>query len=106
MAVTSANTTGDPAARSVDEAVAMLGESVGVYLDGGPAGEGEPSTIVDCTGETPVTLRLGALSQDDIDAALAAEPEPDPEPRPRAGTRRRALPGGAVRPRHAFRRDV
>ncbi|MGO4598174.1 L-threonylcarbamoyladenylate synthase [Terrabacter sp. 2RAF25] len=74
MAVTSANTTGDPAARTADEAVAMLGESVGVYLDGGPAGEGQPSTIIDCTGETPVTLRLGALSQDDIDAAL--EPEP------------------------------
>lgn len=74
MAVTSANTTGDPAARTADEAVAMLGESVGVYLDGGPAGEGQPSTIIDCTGETPVTLRLGALSQADIDAAL--EPEP------------------------------
>jgi tRNA threonylcarbamoyl adenosine modification protein (Sua5/YciO/YrdC/YwlC family) len=75
MAVTSANTTGDPAARTVDEAVAMLGESVGVYLDGGPAGEGQPSTIVDCTGETPVTLRVGALSQADIDAALAPEDE-------------------------------
>jgi hypothetical protein len=53
----------------------MLGESVGVYLDGGPAGEGQPSTIVDCTGETPVTLRVGALSQADIDAALAPEDE-------------------------------
>ncbi|GAB3877021.1 L-threonylcarbamoyladenylate synthase [Terrabacter terrigena] len=73
MAVTSANTTGDPAAHTVDEAVAMLGESVGVYLDGGPAGEGRPSTIVDCTGDAPVTLRLGALSQADIDAALAPE---------------------------------
>jgi tRNA threonylcarbamoyl adenosine modification protein (Sua5/YciO/YrdC/YwlC family) len=77
MAVTSANTTGDPAARTVDEAVAMLGESVAVYLDGGPAGEGQPSTIVDCTGETPVTLRHGALSQADIDAALEPEAEPD-----------------------------
>ncbi|MFM6851195.1 MAG: L-threonylcarbamoyladenylate synthase, partial [Terrabacter sp.] len=73
MAVTSANTTGDPAARTVDEAVAMLGESVGVYLDGGPAGDGQPSTIVDCTGETPVTLRLGALSQAEMDATLAPE---------------------------------
>ncbi len=73
MAVTSANTTGAPAARTVDEAQGMLGESVGVYLDGGPAGEGQPSTIVDCTGETPVTLRLGALSQAEIDAALAPE---------------------------------
>ncbi len=53
MAVTSANTTGDPAARTVDEAVAMLGETVSVYLDAGPAGDGEASTIIDCTGEAP-----------------------------------------------------
>ncbi len=53
MAVTSANTTGDPAARTVDEALAMLGETVSVYLDAGPAGDGEPSTIIDCTGEAP-----------------------------------------------------
>jgi L-threonylcarbamoyladenylate synthase len=70
MAVTSANTTGDPAARTVDEAMAMLGETVSVYLDAGPAGDGEPSTIIDCTGEAPVTLRIGAISQADIDAAL------------------------------------
>lgn len=85
MAVTSANTTGDPAARTADEARAMLGESVAVYLEGGTAGEGQPSTIVDCTGETPVTLRLGALSQADIDAALEPEPPleapaPDADP--------------------------
>ncbi|GAA5027732.1 hypothetical protein GCM10023258_22720 [Terrabacter aeriphilus] len=87
MAVTSANTTGDPAARTADEAEAMLGAAVAVYLDGGPAGEGDPSTIVDCTGETPVTLRLGALSQDELDAALEPEPvleapEPGAAPEP------------------------
>ncbi len=70
MAVTSANTTGDPAARTVDEALAMLGETVSVYLDAGPAGDGEASTIIDCTGEAPVTLRIGAIAQADIDAAL------------------------------------
>ncbi|WP_404388121.1 L-threonylcarbamoyladenylate synthase [Humibacillus xanthopallidus] len=70
MAVTSANTTGDPAARTVDEAMAMLGESVSVYLDAGPSGDGEASTIIDCTGEAPVTLRIGAIAQEDIDAAL------------------------------------
>jgi L-threonylcarbamoyladenylate synthase len=85
MAVTSANTTGDPAARTADEARAMLGESVAVYLEGGTAGEGQPSTIIDCTGESPVTLRLGALSQADIDAALEPEPPleapaPDADP--------------------------
>jgi tRNA threonylcarbamoyl adenosine modification protein (Sua5/YciO/YrdC/YwlC family) len=83
MAVTSANTTGDPAARTVDEALAMLGESVAVYLDAGPSGEGEPSTIIDCTGDAPVTLRLGAIPQADIDAALVPDDDvvaPDGEP--------------------------
>lgn len=74
MAVTSANTTGHPAARTAADAREMLGESVAVYLDGGPAAEGEASTILDCTGDAPVTLRLGALAQEDIDAAIAPEP--------------------------------
>ena len=78
MAVTSANTTGDPASRTVDDAVAMLGESVAVYLDAGPSSDGEASTIIDCTGESPVTLRLGAIAQEVIDAALA-EAEEAPE---------------------------
>ncbi len=78
MAVTSANTTGDPASRTVDDAVAMLAESVAVYLDAGPSSDGEASTIIDCTGESPVTLRLGAIAQEVIDAALA-EAEEAPE---------------------------
>lgn len=71
MAVTSANTTGLPPARTAAEAKDMLGESVAVYLEGGPAAEGDASTILDCTGDAPVTLRVGALAQADIDAALA-----------------------------------
>ncbi|HET8595572.1 MAG TPA: L-threonylcarbamoyladenylate synthase [Intrasporangium sp.] len=86
MAVTSANTTGDPAARNADEARAMLGESVAVYLDAGPVDEGDPSTIIDCTGPAPVTLRVGALSQAEIDAALAsADDEPEPQTEDAAG---------------------
>ena len=60
----------------------MLGESVAVYLDAGPSSDGEASTIIDCTGEAPVTLRLGAIAQEVIDAALVpddAEPQ-DAEP--------------------------
>jgi len=76
MAVTSANTTGEPPAETIDAAERMLGEFVAVYLDGGPSGTGAPSTIVDCTGAAPVTLRLGALAQADLDAVLArADPE-------------------------------
>ncbi|EWT02306.1 hypothetical protein N865_06865 [Intrasporangium oryzae NRRL B-24470] len=80
MAVTSANTTGDPAARTAAEARAMLGESVAVYLEAGPVAQGDPSTIVDCTGAAPVTLRLGAIPQADIDAV--ASPAADEEPAP------------------------
>lgn len=70
MAVTSANRTGEPPARTVTEAASQLGPSVTVYLDAGPSGEGEPSTIVDCTGDAPVTLRHGAIPESDILAVV------------------------------------
>jgi L-threonylcarbamoyladenylate synthase len=57
LAVSSANLTGQPAAMTAQEAERMLGESVPVYLDDGPAGtgyegfeSGTGSTIVDATG--------------------------------------------------------
>ncbi len=59
MAVSSANRSGSAPATTVDEAVTALGESVAVYLDGGPSGEPVPSTIVDVTGEVPKVLRSG-----------------------------------------------
>ena len=62
MAVSSANRTGQPPATSVDEALDQLDGSVSVYLDGGPARDSAPSTIVDVTGEAPRLLRAGALS--------------------------------------------
>jgi len=71
LAVSSANRTGHPAALTAQSAADMLGESVELYLDDGhrplggtPAAAAEPvpSTIVDCTGETPVLVRHGAVS--------------------------------------------
>ncbi len=62
MAVSSANRSGQPPATTCDEAVEQLGESVSVYLDGGPSGDPVPSTIVDVTGEVPRLLRLGAVT--------------------------------------------
>lgn len=64
LAVSSANRTGADAALSIDEAQAQLGDSVAVYLDGGPAALGEASTIVDVTGSVPRVVRLGAISLD------------------------------------------
>lgn len=60
-AVSSANLSGRPAATSADEAEAMLGESVKVYLDGGPSAGSTPSTILDVTGPVPRVLRQGAI---------------------------------------------
>lgn len=69
LAVSSANTTGALAARSVDQAQGMLGEAIAVYLDGGEAnGDGTPSTIVDATelideGGVLRVLREGSVSR-------------------------------------------
>lgn len=71
LAVTSANLTGQPPATTVTDAAAQLGASATVYLDGGPATGTEVSTIVDCTGEEPVVLRHGAITQAQLDAVLA-----------------------------------
>jgi L-threonylcarbamoyladenylate synthase len=61
MAVSSANVSGRPPALVVSEAQEQLGDSVEVYLDGGPALAGVASTIVDITAEVPRVLRAGAV---------------------------------------------
>jgi L-threonylcarbamoyladenylate synthase len=37
-----------------------------VYLDGGPAGDPVPSSIVDLTGPVPLLLRSGAIDLDTL----------------------------------------
>ena len=61
LAVSSANRSGLPPAVEVAEAQRQLGDSVRVYLDGGPVGDPVPSTIVDLTGDRARVLRSGAL---------------------------------------------
>jgi tRNA threonylcarbamoyl adenosine modification protein (Sua5/YciO/YrdC/YwlC family) len=64
LAVSSANRVGRPAATSVQQALEEFGESVSVYLDGGPCAESVPSTILDLTGAIPKVLRAGTVSVD------------------------------------------
>lgn len=72
LAVSSANITGEPAAKSIAEAQGMLGDSVSVYLDAGEIlGDGVASTIVDATavtGEGGVlrVLRDGGVSRESL----------------------------------------
>jgi L-threonylcarbamoyladenylate synthase len=83
MAVSSANRTGSPPATTADEAVEQLGDSVAVYLDGGPCPGGVPSTIVDLTGSVPRLLRDGAVSLDrlrEVAALVSGAETPGPEP--------------------------
>jgi tRNA threonylcarbamoyl adenosine modification protein (Sua5/YciO/YrdC/YwlC family) len=70
LAVSSANTTGHPAATDAGSAEEMLGDSVSVYVDAGAAPGGEASTILDVTAEAPRLLRLGALSLERLDEVL------------------------------------
>ncbi|OEJ30436.1 L-threonylcarbamoyladenylate synthase [Streptomyces subrutilus] len=66
MAVSSANLTGRPAPEDCDAAQRMLGDSVAVYLDGGPSAALVPSSIVDVTGPTPTLVRAGALTAEQL----------------------------------------
>ena len=69
LATTSANLHGQPTMTTAPEVGAALGDSVAVVLDGGPC-EGEPSTVVDCTGEEPKCLREGRIPWAELEAAL------------------------------------
>jgi len=79
LAVSSANKSGKPAALDVYDAEEQLEDSVAVYLDGGEVSGGQPSTIVDITGDTPRVVRLGALTLAQL-RAIVPEVTADDEP--------------------------
>ena len=70
LPVTSANVSGRPDTRDATDVLAQLGSRIDLVLDGGPARGGVPSTVVDCTGDTPLILRAGAIARDRIAAIL------------------------------------
>lgn len=60
LAVTSANRSGEDDAKTADEARAVFGSEVAVYLEGESPG-GVPSTVVDATGPELRILRPGPV---------------------------------------------
>jgi tRNA threonylcarbamoyl adenosine modification protein (Sua5/YciO/YrdC/YwlC family) len=77
LAVSSANLTGQPPARTAGEAEHMLGDSVSVYLDDGESGQ-VASTIVDATGLLSPDGRLrivreGVVPASEIRALVGAD---------------------------------
>jgi L-threonylcarbamoyladenylate synthase len=90
LAVSSANRSGAPPARTAGDAKTQLGESVEVYLDDGPSGDAAPSSIVDLTGAVPRLLRAGAIPEERLrevcGVLLSDEDKPVEEPADTAGT--------------------
>jgi len=70
LPVTSANLSGQPDARTAEEALAQLDGRIALVLDGGRTPGGVPSTVVDCSGSEVRILREGAVSAAEIERAL------------------------------------
>jgi len=62
ITATSANRHGGAAPVDVATARAQLGDAVALYLDAGPCELGEPSSVVDFTGDRPKVLRQGGVA--------------------------------------------
>lgn len=75
MAVSSANISGQDPALTAIRAKQQLGNEAAVYLDAGQATIGEPSTIVDMSGQEPRVLREGAVPVERIAEVLSKSPD-------------------------------
>ena len=71
LAVTSANRSGEPSARTAAEVLEQLNGQIELILDGGSCWARVPSTVLDCTAWPPVVLRHGAVPEEAIRATLS-----------------------------------
>ena len=86
LAVTSANRSGDPPARTSDELVAVFGDLVAVYLCQDEPLEGAASTVVDLAHGEARVLREGGLPAEEVHRLLAGEGPAIDSGTPRAGS--------------------
>lgn len=70
MAVTSANISGKESPVTAQEVYEQLHGRIPLILDGGKTFGGIPSTLVDCTKETPIILREGPISLEQLLSVL------------------------------------
>jgi L-threonylcarbamoyladenylate synthase len=63
---TSANRSGGSAPMIAQDVRDQLGQEVDLVIDGGRCRKGQASTILDLTGESPVVLRQGAVTLDEL----------------------------------------
>lgn len=66
LAVTSANPSGLPPARTASEVRHAMRDKIEMVIDAGETPGGLPSTVVNCTGSYPEILRHGPISEEEI----------------------------------------
>jgi L-threonylcarbamoyladenylate synthase len=71
---TSANLSGKPSSLTAEGVYAQLGDRVDLIIDGGRCPSGKESTIVDLTGQTPMVLREGAISKEELEQVYLTLP--------------------------------
>jgi L-threonylcarbamoyladenylate synthase len=72
LAAPSANPFGYISPTTAEHVMEQLGEKIPMVLDGGECRVGLESTIIDLSGESPVILRLGGISVEEIEAHIGA----------------------------------
>ena len=77
IAAPSANISGRPSPTRAEHVAEDLGGRIDMILDGGPVGIGLESTIVDMSGDVPVILRPGSVTQEMLQK-VAGEVRVDP----------------------------
>lgn len=70
IAAPSANRSGRPSPTSARHVLRDLGDAVDLILDGGPTEVGVESTVVDVTGLTPLLLRPGGVSKEELERVV------------------------------------
>lgn len=70
LAAPSANRSGYPSPTTGRHVYADLGGRIEAVLESGPTGVGLESTVLDLSGEVPVILRPGGITQEDLAAVL------------------------------------
>jgi L-threonylcarbamoyladenylate synthase len=78
VAAPSANTSGRPSPTTADHVWQDMNGKIDMIVDGGAVGIGVESTIIDVSGDEPVILRPGAITQEMAFSVLGQEVPLDP----------------------------
>lgn len=70
LAAPSANTSGYPSTTEASHVISDMDGKIDLVLDGGPAGFGLESTVIDMSGEKPLILRPGGITREQIEEVI------------------------------------